>query len=316
MAIAPMPTSFSNALLVGRYQTPGLGNTLQAIAQALAKRGVRAWLETETAQAIGRQDLPHGEATNLAPQLDLAIALGGDGTMLGMARQLAAFHVPLLGINHGRLGFVTDIALEQWPQALDQILDGQGTIESRSLLQSRVSRQGQTVWEGIALNDVVVSRSSRAGMIELQVEVDGVHMYNQRADGLIIATPTGSTAYALSANGPILHPQVAGLVLVPVAPQSLSNRPIVLPDSGKILIRVVDGKEPRVAADMQVFSDLQIGDDILIERAPKPVRFLHPPGYSHFATLRNKLNWHELPVGRPNQAGTLVNNTSSLLSNI
>jgi NAD+ kinase len=136
------------------------------------------------------------------------------------------------------------------------------------------------------MNDVVVSRSSRAGMIELQVHVDGVYMYNQRADGLIVATPTGSTAYALSANGPILHPRVAGIVLVPVAPQALSNRPITLPDDVRIAIRVVDGREPRVAADMQVFSDLQLGDDIIIERAPFMAHFLHPVGYSYWAKLR------------------------------
>ena len=146
------------------------------------------------------------------------------------------------------------------------------------------------------MNDVVVSRSSRAGMIELQVHVDGVYMYNQRADGLIVATPTGSTAYALSANGPILHPRLAGIVMVPVAPQSLSNRPIALPDDVRINIRVVGGREPRVAGDMQVFSDLQIGDDIAIERSPHSARFLHPKGYSYYATLRSKLNWHELPV--------------------
>ena len=123
-------------------------------------------------------------------------------------------------------------------------------------------------------------------------------MYNQRADGLVIATPTGSTAYALSANGPILHPLVSGIVLVPVAPQALSNRPIVLPDHVEITIGVVEGREPRVACDMQVFSELQTGDDIVIRRAPFSARFLHPVGYSYYATLRNKLNWHELPILR------------------
>ena len=146
------------------------------------------------------------------------------------------------------------------------------------------------------MNDVVVSRSSRAGMIEVEVHVNDTWMYTQRADGLIVATPTGSTAYALSANGPILHPGLAGLVLVPVAPQALSNRPIALPDSASIRIRVVDGREPRVAGDMQVFSDLQKDDDILIERAPYRAHFLHPVGYSYFATLRSKLNWHEMPI--------------------
>ncbi len=135
-------------------------------------------------------------------------------------------------------------------------------------------------------------------MIELQVEVDGQHMYTQRGDGLIIATPTGSTAYSLSANGPILHPLLKGVVLVPVAPQTLSNRPITLPEDLSIGIRVIEGREPRVACDMQVFNDLQVGDDILIERAPFPSRFLHPEGYSYFANLRSKLNWQEPPSMR------------------
>jgi NAD+ kinase len=309
------PPPFKRALLVGRYQTEGVAKTLLAIADKLRAHSVQVFLEAETAQAIGRIDLDHGEARELAPSLDLAISVGGDGTMLGLARVLAPFEVPLLGINHGRLGFVTDIALEHWPRALTQVLEGHFTIEDRALLETKVQRDGGLQWQALAMNDVVVSRSSRAGMIELQVEVDGVYMYNQRADGLIIATPTGSTAYALSANGPILHPAVGGLVLVPVAPQSLSNRPIVLADDVQILIRVVDGREPRVAGDMQVFSDLQIGDDILISKAPYRARFVHPPGYSHFATLRGKLNWHEMPVGSAVRSAPW-DEGSSLLSSI
>ena len=215
--------------------------------------------------------------------------------MLGAARALARHEIPLIGINHGRLGFITDIGLDTWRQALSSILEGHYASEERTLLTARVVRNGETVWSELALNDVVVNRSSRTGMIEMQVHVDDLYMYSQRADGLIVATPTGSTAYALSANGPILHPQVKGIVLVPVAPQSLSNRPIALPDDVTVTIRVLEGREPRVAGDMQVFSDLQVGDDIIVQRAPFMTHFLHPPGYSYFATLRGKLNWHELP---------------------
>src|SRR5690606_24263869 len=161
---------------------------------------------------------------------------------------------------------------------------------------ARVVRNQEIVWSALAMNDVVVNRSSRTGMIELQVHVDDLYMYSQRADGLIVATPIGSTAYALSANGPILHPQVQGIVMVPVAPQALSNRPIVLPDDVTITIRVVKGRGPRVAGDMQVFSDLHVGDDIIVQRAPFRCRFLHPPDYTYYATLRGKLNWHELPI--------------------
>jgi NAD+ kinase len=291
-----MSSPFKTVALVGRYQSEGVSGTLSDIATFLRERGISVLIEADTAQAIGRQDLGGADLDTIGTQADLAIAIGGDGTMLGLARSLARYQVPLVGINHGRLGFVTDIPLQQWRGALGAILDGAYASEDRTLLNVRVMRGNEEVWHQFAMNDVVVSRSSRAGMIELQVMVDDIYMYNQRADGLIVATPTGSTAYALSANGPILHPRLAGLVLVPVAPQALSNRPIALPDDARINIRVVDGREPRVAGDMQVFSDLQIGDDIVIERAPFTAHFLHPVGYSYFATLRGKLNWHELPI--------------------
>lgn len=290
-----MQKTFSRVALFGRFQTSAVGTSIRDIADFLAARGIEVLLDGRTAEFIGDGPWKSTAPERIGHEAHLAIAVGGDGTMLGVARMLAPFGVPVVGINHGRLGFITDIALADWRPALGSILDGQFESEERSLLTSRVVREGQTVWHELSLNDVVVSRSSRTGMIELQVEVDGLYMYTQRGDGLIIATPTGSTAYSLSANGPILHPLLRGLVLVPVAPQTLSNRPICLPDHVTIMVRVVDGREPRVACDMQVFTDLQVGDDIVIERAPFTTRFLHPPGYSYFATLRGKLNWQELP---------------------
>jgi NAD+ kinase len=293
-----MNPSFRKVAVIGRANTPGLSETLGRIGEFLASLGAEVIVEPRMAQSLPAGTARPLELDQMGHEADLAVALGGDGTMLGLARTLAPFEVPVVGINHGRLGFITDIALSEWRAALTAILDGRYQAEDRTLLASRVVRDQKVIWHELSLNDVVVSRSSRSGMIELQVEVDGLHMYNQRGDGLIIATPTGSTAYALSANGPILHPLLKGFVLVPVAPQTLSNRPITLPDDLPINIRVVDGREPRVACDMQVFTDLQIGDDIIIERAPFSARFLHPPGYSYFATLRGKLNWHELPTWR------------------
>jgi len=225
--------------------------------------------------------------------------VGGDGTMLGIARSLAPHGVPLVGINSGRLGFITDIPLAQWPEALVAVLEGEYESEDRTVLRARVTRDDERVFEATAVNDVVVSRSSRAGMIDVQVHVDGLYMYGQRADGLIVATPTGSTAYALSCNGPILHPSLDGLVLVPVAPQALSNRPIVLPASSVVRMSVAEGRDPRVNCDMQTFADLQVGDVIEVRRAEFTARFLHPRGYSYYATLRQKLNWHEMPSLAP-----------------
>ncbi|MFA7665406.1 MAG: NAD kinase [Burkholderiaceae bacterium] len=290
-----MKPPFRTAALAGRYQTEGVAPAIAQIAGFLRERGIEVLLESGTAESIGRPD-EAASTEDIGHRAELAIAVGGDGTMLGLARDLSPYEVPLVGINHGRLGFVTDIGLENWREGLATILDGHYHAEERTLLTARVVRDQEIIWSALAMNDVVVNRSSRAGMIELQVHVDDLYMYSQRADGLIVATPTGSTAYALSANGPILHPQVQGIVMVPVAPQALSNRPIVLSDDVTVTIRVVEGREPRVSGDMQVFSDLHIGDDIIVQRAPFRTRFLHPPDYTYYATLRGKLNWHELPI--------------------
>ena len=290
-----MPSPFKTVALFGKFQSEGVAQTLAEIGTYLEGRGIRVLYEAGVASPLGRLDVTAAGIDVIGAQADLAVIVGGDGTMLGIARELAPHGVPLAGINFGRLGFITDIPLLQWADALGAVLDGHYDAEDRSLLQARVLRESTVVFEASALNDVVVSRSSRAGMIDVQVHVDGLYMYSQRADGLIVATPTGSTAYSLSCNGPILHPSLGGIVLVPVAPQALSNRPIVLPDTSVIRMSVADGREPRVNCDMQTFADLQIGDVIEVRRAAFTSRFLHPSGYSYYATLRSKLNWHEMP---------------------
>ena len=235
----------------------------------------------------------------IGAQADLAIIMGGDGTMLGAARKLALYDIPMVGINHGRLGFITDIPLQNAHDAVTSILKGQYESDERILLEGRVIRDGQVMFSGLALNDVVLNRAGRGGMIEVRVELDDAFMYSQRADGLIIATPTGSTAYSLAVNGPIMHPSIRALLLVPVAPQTLSNRPIVLPDTGTIgltitaLGRVESGAS--VHFDMQTWSDCQPGDRIEVCRSPHSVRFVHPSGYSYFTTLRRKLYWNHMP---------------------
>lgn len=296
---APQIPQFRRVALVGRRQTEGLAKTLAEIIGYLRKRGIEVMVERSTARAGGGELDLKGVAQptlkQLARQADLAIVIGGDGTMLGFARQMAEHDLPMVGINHGRLGFITDIALDEWSKGLTAILGGKYTEESRMMLQAQAFRGGRMIWEDIALNDVVVSRSSRSGMIELEVHVNQQFMYSQRADGLIISTPTGSTAYALSAHGPILHPGLQGIVLVPVAPQSLSNRPICLPDDVIIRVAITESRLPRVACDMQMFGELEAGDVIEVRKSPYSARFLHPEGYSYFNTLRTKLNWHEMP---------------------
>ena len=287
--------AFQTVALVGRFRSSGIEQTLDQIEVFLRSRGL------EVIRPITSTDNA-GDVKSLARlpahAIDLAIVVGGDGTMLGIARELAPSGVPVIGINHGRLGFMTDIPLDRWTEALAAILDGHYEAEERTLLDTRVLRDPDSLvpFEARALNDVVVGRGLVGRMLELNVEVDGKFMYTQRADGLIIATPTGSTAYALSANGPILHPQLSGIVLVPVAPQALSNRPIVLPDTCTVTVRIGDETDARVSCDMQTFSDLHPGDRIVIQRSAHRTRFLHPSGYSYFATLRGKLAWQALPV--------------------
>jgi NAD+ kinase len=298
MTAAQASRPFRTVALVGRYQTAGVAGTLAEIALFLQARGLAVVLESGTAQAIGRTDLPDAPAAELGAGVDLAVVVGGDGTMLGVARELAAFDVPLVGINHGRLGFMTDVPLARWREALGQILDGRHQSVRRLMLAACVTRGGETIFSATALNDVVVARGARGRMVEVVVHVDGLYMYTQRADGLVVATPTGSTAYALSANGPILHPEVRGLVLCPVAAQSLSNRPIVLPEASEVSIRVSDARDALVNCDMQSYAALAVGDTIEVKRGASEIEFLHPPGWSYFATLRQKLNWHALPADR------------------
>ncbi|NNM63572.1 MAG: NAD kinase [Burkholderiales bacterium] len=294
-----MPFSaFQQAILIGKYQAVGVSRTLAEIGAWLSENGVEVMVERQTAQhgdLPGYAELSLAEVGLRAAAGDwVAVVVGGDGTMLGAARQLAPYGVPLMGINSGRLGFITDIAEPDWRQALTSMLAGHFEREYRAMLTGEIMRGGQRIFVGIAINDVVVNRSGAAGLVELRVDVDGRFMSVQRADGLIVATPTGSTAYAMSAGGPILHPSLPGLVLVPIAAHTLSNRPIVLPEHVRIDIEVMSPKDVGVNFDMQHFADLLGGDRISLRTAPHRAIFLHPPGWSYFATLRKKLHWHEI----------------------
>ncbi|MER1939559.1 MULTISPECIES: NAD kinase [unclassified Castellaniella] len=289
---------FNTVALIGRYQDSGLDTPLRRLGAVLQALGCKVLIEAETGRNTGVTDFPLADYTAIGQQADLAIIMGGDGTMLAAARRLATTNVAMIGVNHGRLGFITDIPLDSADQAITGILNGAYVEDERVLLEGRVLRGNQEMASGLALNDVIINRAGRGGMIELKVECNGVFMHSQRADGLIIATPTGSTAYALSAGGPILHPQVNALVLVPVAPQTLSNRPITLPEDShlNITIRALGRVESGASVhfDMQALSNCQEGDQIVVRRSPHRVRFLHPQGYSYFSTLRSKLNWNRM----------------------
>jgi NAD+ kinase len=291
-----MKSRFRHVALIGKYQVAGAGSSraaLEDIAHFLTDQGCEVSLEQDTARASGIGNYTELDVTAIGTQCDLGLVVGGDGTMLGIGRQLARHGTPLIGINQGRLGFITDIPLETYRTVLTPMLAGEYEEDHRSLMHAKVWREGHCVFDALAMNDVVVNRGATSGMVELRVEVDGHFVATQRADGLIIASPTGSTAYALSAGGPLLHPSIPGWVLVPIAPHTLSNRPIVLADPAEISIELVSGRDASANFDMQSLASLLHGDRIVVRRSQHHVRFLHPRGWSYFDTLRMKLHWNE-----------------------
>ncbi|MEB0137916.1 MULTISPECIES: NAD kinase [unclassified Undibacterium] len=281
--------------LVGKYNAAGIAASVGELAHFLQAAGHHVVLETETARYPELVGLTARSVADIGKSCDAAIVVGGDGTMLGIARQLAPYKVPLIGINQGRLGFITDIPLDRMMPVITEMLAGKFVSEQRSLLQAVVMRGSEQIFSGSAFNDIVVARGAGSGMVELRVEVDGLFMYNQRSDGLIVSTPTGSTAYALSAGGPLLHPSLNGIVMVPIAPHALSNRPIVLPDSSEVVIEIVAGRDISVNFDMQTFASLLHQDRIIVQRSPHTVTFLHPQDWNYYHTLREKLHWNEYP---------------------
>src|SRR6195952_1196728 len=251
-----MESRFRHAALVGKYQAQGIRGVLEEIAGFLVAQGLEVSLEKQTALNTGIVGFGALTAEELGRECDLAVVVGGDGTMLGIARQLARFGTALVGINQGRLGFITDIDANQFAEVLAPMIAGDYEEERRTMLEGGVWREGVQIFEGVGMNDVVVSRGAAASMVELKVEIAGEFMANFRSDGLIVGSPNGSTAYALSAGGPILHPGIAGWGVVAIAPPDLSTRPIVLPDPGEISIEIVPGRDASLSFDMQSLASL------------------------------------------------------------
>lgn len=286
---------FPRIALIGRYASPNIAAPLSALVDFLRARGHAIVLEAETARFTPLPDNPTAGADAIGELADLAIVLGGDGTMLTIARKLAPHDVPLIGINQGRLGFLTDIPLARMQATLAAMLDGRYVEERRTLLHAAIERAGKPREDSLALNDVVVNRGSHGSVIEVAVEIDARFVYGMRADGIIVATPTGSTAYALSAGGPIIDPAVPAFALVPVAPHALTYRPIAVADSAVITITIQRGLDAAVNCDGQTYFALGEGDRVTVRRAAHTARFLHPQGHDYFAMLREKLHWSETP---------------------
>lgn len=276
---------------------PAVKDALERVLAVLDRRGVDVVVDAEAASLGAAGEYSSVPGTELPEHSDLVLSLGGDGTLLLSARLIYPRAVPLMGINLGRLGFLTDLALADIRSGLDAVLDGDFLAEERTVLGCEVVRANEVIAEEDGLNDVVVQKWNTARLITLNTYVDGKFLHSQRADGLIVATPTGSTAYALSGGGPILDPSIHALALVPVCPHTLTNRPIVVSDAANIEIHVATEREDesRVTCDGNSITDLLPGDHVRVFRRQQPVRLLHPAGHDHFATLRAKLHWGRDP---------------------
>lgn len=286
-----MKNAFKTIALIGKYKTPEIAEPLLKLADFLSQRGVTVLIDTLTGTHIRNSPYPIRELEELGRDAELAIVMGGDGTMLNIARTLAPFDVALVGVNQGRLGFLTDISLDTMYETIAAILDGQSVTEERMLLEGEIHRAERSM-EILAFNDVVVSKGSEGNMVEIEIRIDGEFICNQRSDGLIIATPTGSTAYALSAGGPIVHPSLSVISLVPVSPHTLSNRPIVISSDSTIEIVVHSEHDARVHFDSHSHYALRNDDRVLVKRYPHTISLLHPIGHSYYRMLREKLNWN------------------------
>lgn len=281
--------------LIGKYRSPEVAESLASLVEFLSHRALRVLVEEGTATATGLAGVEVASYASIAAEADVAIVVGGDGTMLNAARHLAASGVPLVGVNQGRLGFMTDVARETMLVTLSELLEGRFTQEERILLQAQLLRGGNVVSDISALNDVVLSKGDVGRMIEFELHVDGEFIYVLRADGMIVATPTGSTAYALSANGPILHPSVSGIAIVPLCPHGLSYRPITLCEDSCIELVLLTPQDSQLHCDGQDRVEIRCGDRLRIQRGARNIVFLHPPGYSYFSMLREKLHWSATP---------------------
>lgn len=284
---------FACVALIGKYQSTEVADSVRNTAAALRARGHEVLIEQGTASALGRvEEWTSATYDEIGQRADLALVIGGDGTLLGCARRLVEYDVPLVGVNQGRVGFLTDIACTQAAERLTEVLDGHFVEDRRTMLLGEIWRGGEKVFVSTVLNDIVLGKGETGRMIEFDVSINEDFVYTQRSDGMIIATPTGSTAYALAANGPILHPAVPAIALVPLCPEALSARPVTLPDSCEIRLTLHATHEARAHFDGQTHFELRAGDAVFIRRSPHVLRLVHPPGGGrYFAMLREKLHW-------------------------
>jgi NAD+ kinase len=286
-----MKTAFQRVALIGKYNNPEMRDQILTLASFLDEQHINVFIEENTAQHCNLENYQTLHIDAVGDHADLVVVLGGDGTMLSAARALLDSEIPLVGVNRGRFGFLTDVSSKNMLEAMSKILAGEFNIEQRILLKASIVRNGEVISQGCAMNDVVVNKSGMSRLIELEIYIDGQFVHKQRSDGLILATPTGTTAYSLSAGGPILHPALDAFALVPICPHTLSNRPIAINSSSKVEITLIHGDDVGVHFDGQLQVGMVPGDKVIVQRAEKTVSLLHPLGHSHFDMLREKLKW-------------------------
>jgi len=288
-----METQFKKVGIIGKHGDDRVVEAINNLSNYLTEKNLEVYIDKITSEL--NLDLPHPvlDRQELGRTVDLAVIIGGDGTLLNAARSLVSFDVPLLGVNLGRLGFLTDISPDTLEQTLGEIFEGQYTEEPRGLLHTQIYRQGELINQSCAFNDVVIHKWNGARMLEYETYIDDQFINTTRSDGIIVSTPTGSTGYALSGGGPLLHPSLHAIVLVPICPHSMSYRPLVVyADSRiKIIVKDCNQAEAQVTCDGQINLGLQAEDRILITREEHLIRLIHPKSYDYYAMLRAKLHW-------------------------
>jgi len=284
---------FKTVGLIGKYKSPEIAGPLLKLAEFLTQRGIKVLIDRLTASHVGDNQYTVLVLEEIGRQADLAIVLGGDGTMLNIARTFAPYDAALVGVNQGRLGFLTDISIDTMFETIGAILEGNYVTEERMLLEANVLSGESSVFSVLAFNDVVISKGIKGSMIELEVRIDGQFLYTVRADGLIVSSPTGSTAYALSAGGPIVHPSLSVMGLVPICPHTFSSRPIVISSECVVEIIIGGAGDARAHFDSHSHFDLRAQDHVVVRRYGHTIRLLHPVGHNYYSMLREKLHWTE-----------------------
>ncbi|MEM7304345.1 MAG: NAD(+) kinase [Pseudomonadota bacterium] len=288
---------FKSIGIIAKQDDELVYETVRSLYEYLSAKKIKICVDKNAQECLDKNSIHCIDIADMHNEIDLALVVGGDGTLLSAAQSMVPFDVPIVGINRGRLGFLTDILPENMHQNLDQILQGTYFKEVRTVLSARLIRDKADLAQCLAINDIVVHARYVVRMIELETRVADEHLNALRADGLIVSTPTGSTAYALSGGGPIMHPSSATTLLVPICPHTLSNRPIVVDENCKIEIIYSEQNEVNgiAAVDGQMEHEMIPGDRIVIEKSDRPLILIQPKGYSYFKVLRKKLNWSKQP---------------------